>query len=50
LIFLCNTKNQTSDIHMYLLLIKNAKLVENKIAKLQERKKLEFLQGKNGTR
>jgi len=30
LIFRCKTKNETPDTHMYLLSIKNAKLVENK--------------------
>jgi len=33
LIFRCKIKNETLDIHKYLSLIKNAKLVEYKIAK-----------------
>jgi len=44
LIFRCKIKNETPDIHKYLLLIKNAKLVENKIAK--KVKKLRILQEK----
>jgi len=42
--FRCNIKNESLDIHKYLLLIKNAKLVKNKVAK--KSKNLEFYRKK----